>query len=374
MKKITFLFITALAMTVNANAQAVWKMVITHNDGIQQSIAVSDVKDVTFISETLKNQNEDQIIIKELYVGGCPMDEGTNYFQKDKGFILYNNCGEQAVVNNLAIAFSDPFNGHAPSNTWNSDGKLIYEDEEYIPAANGIWYFQEPLVLKPYAQIVVSCMGAINNTTTYSQSVNYANGAYYTMYDPEAGYNNPTWYPTPSDIIPTSHYMKAVEFGQGNAWTLSNNSPAFFIFHTTDVTPAEYANNPDNYIYAPGKQQNAINRCLKIKKDWIIDGIEVFQADKVSESKKRLTVDIDGGYIPMTNKLGHTLYRNVNKAKTESLPENQGKLVYNYQLGNDPSQIDAEASIKAGCHIVYIDYDNSETDFHERQKFSIRGE
>jgi ABC-type tungstate transport system permease subunit len=60
------------------------------------------------------------------------------------------------------------------------------------------------------------------------------------------------------------------------------------------------------------------------------------------------------------------------------LPENAGKLVYNYALGvgnsTDPSGIDAEASIKQGAHIIYQDTNNSTNDFHERQKFSIRGE
>jgi hypothetical protein len=61
---------------------------------------------------------------------------------------------------------------------------------------------------------------------------------------------------------------------------------------------------------------------------------------------------------------------------TEELPENQGKLIYNYALGagesTDPSGIDAEASIRNGAHIVYQDTNNSTADFHERQKCSLR--
>jgi hypothetical protein len=111
---------------------------------------------------------------------------------------------------------------------------------------------------------------------------------------------------------------------------------------------------------------------------WILDGIEVYNAGGENVSKKRLTADIDAGYVSLTNKLGHTLYRNVDKEATEALPENAGKLVYNYALGvgnsTDPSGIDAEASIKQGAHIIYQDTNNSTNDFHERQKFSIRGE
>ena len=78
----------------------------------------------------------------------------------------------------------------------------------------------------------------------------------------------------------------------------------------------------------------------------------------------------------LTNQLGHSLYRNVDKESTEARAENAGKLVYNYALGvdgsTDPSGIDAEASIRNGAHIYYVDTNNSTNDFHERQRCSLR--
>lgn len=377
MKKILLALTALFAVATSASAQSVWKMVITHNDGTRDTIAASNVKNVTFASTTLEDRNADQVIIKELYIGGCPKDKGTGYFQMDKGFVLYNNCPQQAVVNNLAVGQVDPANAHA-NNGWYENDKLTYADQGWIPAIYGIWYFQEPLVIEPYSQIVVSCMGSIDNTKTYSQSVNYANPAYYAMYDPESGYNNTAYYPTPADVIPTSHYLKAVEYGQGNAWPLSVMCPAFVIFQTKGVSPAEFANNADNYTYMPGQKQDQVHRCVKIPNSWILDGIEVWQTSKVSASVKRLTDDVDAGHVNLTNRKGHSLYRNVDKAATLALPENEGKLVYGYALGvdgsTDPSGIDAEASIKNGAHIVYQDNNNSTQDFHERQKFSVRGE
>jgi len=78
----------------------------------------------------------------------------------------------------------------------------------------------------------------------------------------------------------------------------------------------------------------------------------------------------------MTNALGHSLYRNVDKAATEALPENDGKICY-YLLPEvdgtiDPSGIDAEASIAKGAHIIYQDTNNSTNDFYERQKCALR--
>ena len=104
--------------------------------------------------------------------------------------------------------------------------------------------------------------------------------------------------------------------------------------------------------------------------------MEVYSTPSKSQNKKRLTSEIDGGAVYLTPQKGHTLYRNVDKTATEALPENAGKLVYTYTMGvttGDPNNIDAEASIKKGAHIVYMDTNNSTDDFHERKEFSIRG-
>ena len=85
----------------------------------------------------------------------------------------------------------------------------------------------------------------------------------------------------------------------------------------------------------------------------------------------------------LTNALGHSVYRNVDKAATEAIAENAGKLVYNYTGGTgdagvpyggtDPSGIDAEKSIANGAKIVYMETNNSTNDFHERLFASLTG-
>lgn len=382
MNKKLFLLIMLAVSLGTAKAQS-WKLVINKTDGKSVELTTSDIQDIQFVTEeetlpTLPDQNVDQIIIKEVYNGGCPKDEGTESFIQDKCIILYNNCPQQAVVNNLCFGFATPYNAEAPSNNviYGDDGRLVYEDEGFIPALNGIWYYPHSLVIEPYSQIVVNVHGAIDNTKTYSKSVNYANKDYYCMYDPESGYNNTLYYPTPADVIPTSHYLKTVKFGQGNAWALSLTSPALFIFQPKDVSPMSYATNADNLWYAPGEAHDAIHACVKIPGEWIIDAVEVYNAAKKEDCKKRLTADLDVGYVYLTNKLGHSLYRNVDQEWTESLPENKGKLVYGYALGvddsTDPSGIDAEASMRNGAHIIFQDNNNSSDDFHERQQCSLR--
>ena len=302
-------------------------------------------------------------------------DDGTTAFQYDKCVILYNNSGEPASYDNLCFGMGAPANAQANNNNYTADGHLNYEGEGFTPMWNGIWYFPATLTIEPYSQVVVNIHGAINNTKDYSNSVNYANPDYYCMFDDKSNYKNLSYYPAPSEQIPTSHYLKAAVFGQGNAWPLSNSSPALVLFQTKDVAPADFASNTANYWY-DGGGSSSIKRCVKVPNDWVIDAIEVFSREYATQCVKRLTSDIDAGYVWMTNKKGHSLYRNVDQQATEALLENKGLLVYNYVLGvdnsTDPSGIDAEASIKNGAHIIYQNTNNATNDFHERQLCSLR--
>ena len=373
MKKLT-MSLLLMIFTTSIYAQE-WKMVITKTDGTQMELLTNEIVDVQFLKPQMEEMNVDQIIIKEVYNGGCMKDDGTSKFQYDKYIILYNNCPQKAVINNLCFGMGSPASASANNKNYDADGNLTYESEGFIPVWNGIWWFPQSLVIEPYSQVVVNVCGAIDNTQTVSQSVNFAHSDYYCMYDPESGYFNTNYYPTPSDVIPTSHYLKAILYAQANAWPLSVTSPAIVLFQTRDVYPQEFATNADNYWYDEQKVDK-INRCVKVPNEWIIDGMEVFATSYREKCTKRLTADIDAGYVWLTNYQGHSLYRNVDQEMTESLPENKGKLVYGYDKGvddsTDPSSIDAEASIKNGEHIVYQDTDNSSADFHERIKCSLR--
>ena len=329
----------------------------------------------TTASIAMKRAVISRLVIKELYCGGCMADDGITPFFYDKCVILYNNSAEVASYDNLCFGIAAPANAQATNNNYTPEGRLNYEGEGFTPVWNGIWYFPATLTIEPYSQVVVNIHGAINNTLSYSQSVNFANADYYCMFDPESGYNNQRYCPTPSEVIPTSHYLKAAVFGQGNAWPLSNSSPAIVLFQTKGVVPADFAANTANYWF-DGGNSSSIKRCVKVPNDWIIDAIEVFSSDYATSCVKRLTADIDAGYVWMTNKKGYAIYRNVDRQATESLPENEGRLVYNYALGvddsTDPSGIDAEASRNKGAHIIYQNTNNATNDFHERQTCSIR--
>jgi len=345
----------------------------------QANAATLDIKE---------SEGEAVIIIKEVYNGGVMLDDGSKNFMYDKCIILYNNSDMACTTENLCFGFAPQYNAEAnnQSNMYDN-GKLVFEDEKFVPALMGIWYFQQPLTIEPYSQVVVNVHGAIDNTLTVSNSVNYANSDYYCMYDPDyvtadvasqsaVSFNNTSYYPAPAEVIPTSHYLKTIKYGQGNAWSLSTTSPALFIFQTKGTTPKAWFEDTANYWYSPGSATTPVFRSVKVPYEWVIDGVEVFNKAKLSACQKRFPADIDAGSVALTNQLGHTLYRNVDKQATEGLPENEGKLVYHYALGvdnsTDPSGIDAEASIKNGAHIVYQDTNNSTNDFHERSSCSLR--
>lgn len=319
-----------------------------------------------------------RIIIKELYNGGCPTDDGKT-FNNGAYLILYNNSNGAADLKNLTVATTLPSNAHA-TNNFLSNGVLSYASEGWVPAGFGVFYFPNKVELAPGEQLVIALNSAIDNTKTYSQAINFANAAFYAVYDPESGYNNATYYPAPAQEIPASHYLKAVRLANvtSNAYVVSVNSPALFLFMPPAGSSVVDVATDVNRLTTHGA--SASQAVLKVPVDWVVDGIEVFFNANLSTSNKRLTPNVDGGWIGLTNAQGYTLYRNVDKTATEAIAGNAGKLVYSYALGTadiengttDPSGIDAEASIKNGARIIYKETNNSTNDFHQRKKASLR--
>lgn len=341
-------------------------------NGVNSSISVVAGKETAFTIALTESQSN-QIIIKEAYFGGCPSDDGSKTFSNDGYVILYNNSSEAADASDICFAFATPFNSNG-ANKWMVDGKLLYEAEGWIPAGYSCWWFTSEVIIEPYSQIVVSLYGAIDHTATYSNSVNLSDPSYYAMYAPEI-YTNAKY--KVAEGIPSSHYLNTYLYCRGNAWPLSGISPALYVFkNSTTEAYTKDATNLDT-------RENAALPVARIPIEWVVDGVDVFNAAYAEKNIKRFTPSIDAGYVNFTNKLGYSVYRNVDKAATEALAENEGKLVYNYAGGTtdvdpaygttDPSGINAEASIAAGAHIIYMDTNNSTNDFHQRKFASLTG-
>ena len=316
-----------------------------------------------------------KLIIKELYVGGCQPNSGTATFSRDAYLIIYNNSSQPAAIDNLAVGTCFPHNAHQASSPFWINGAWIYADEPWMPSVYGAWQITNKDTLQPGEQRVIVVYQAINHTLTYSNSVNLANAGYYVAYDPTV-YNNTSYHIPPSELIPTAQYLKAYRLSgvTANAWTISQNSPALYLFAPRDgVSLSEFVNDPGNIVL---HGTSATQAALKVPRTWILDAIEVFQEGNEANSKTRFTPDVNVGYIAYTNNHGHTLYRNVDKEATEAIIANKGKLVYGYSLGwgesTDPSGINAEASIRNGAHIIYKETNNTTQDFHQRGQASLR--
>lgn len=320
-----------------------------------------------------------QIIIKEVYIGGCQMDDGSGAFSRDAYIILYNNSDFDAIIDStFCIACAFPYNSNSTNYYLDANGNLTYADEGWIPAAAAFWYFQGSRTLAPGEQILIAIYQAIDQTGTYSNSVDLSNSEYYCMYDIE-DFSQENYYTAPSSNIPTSQYLKAIKYGLGSAWVLSKSSPALFVFSTQDMGPLEFGTDADYTDYYGG---SSTQLAQKVPIEWIIDAIDIFRKGYDDSNNRRFTDDIDAGSITFTNTYGYTLYRNVDQEATEAITNNDGLIVYDYAYGTndladgsgstDPTGIDAEASIANGARIVYKDTNNSSNDFHQRSSASIK--
>ncbi len=351
--------------TAQASTRVESEGTISVYNGLNSSIVVSDQTSQRY-TIAMEQSTVNQLVIKELYVGGCQKDDGSGAFYYDKYVTLYNNSDLEATVTDLGLACCLPYNGNATNGFYGDDGTLTYASDDWIPLSSIAWYFEGTISIEPYGQIVIALNNALDCTATYSQSVDLSQADYVT-YDPDVT-THTSMHPTPSALIPTDHYFTGVMVSQGTGWALSNTSPAFVVFSIAPDDLRALVNDEDNEVYMGSTSQ--ANKCFKLKRSAVIDAIEVFDPDLASSNRKRLTPDLDAGSASLTSKQGHTSYRNVDEDATTALAENDGLLVRGYMDNADA--IDAELSLANGAHIIYSDTNNSTADFHERPTAALR--
>jgi hypothetical protein len=326
-------------------------------------------------SGDVKPSGSPKVVFKEINIGGGfkKIEDGKSY-SWCKAITLYNNSDKAVTLKNLAMGAVPPANAHAPNNySYDESGKLKWAGANYTPVWATIWYIPE-ITIQPYSDAVIAVNGAIDHSAIATGAFDLSNAGY-AMYDPESGLNNASAYPTPSASIPASNYWKAIMFGSGNAWAVSIMSPALILFEVPAThNLADMAKAEENFYYDGQEKQSQL--CIKIPNAWILDGVEFYRVGLEADSKKRLDTTIDAGYGLYNSNKQYSAYRNVDKTATEAIAENAGKLVYDYDQAvegtNDPSSIDAAASIKNGAKIVYQDTNNSSADFHLRKTWSLK--
>ena len=225
--------------------------------------------------------------------------------------------------------------------------------------------------------MVIVPSAAINHTETNPHSVDLSKSDYYWMCNQGLGmmYDKAKKYQV-AETIPEAHYLTGKAFASSpSGWPLSTGSPTLFVGKMHRDEALALCSDTDKI----DKTLGAMFSCAKFPKAKVVDALEVWVKGNEETSHVRFPADVNSNYVLMTPKLGYSVYRNVDKEATEALPENAGKLVYNYAGGTDdvegttdPSGIDAEASIAAGAHIIYSETNNSFLDFHQRKVASIK--
>ncbi|WP_195472173.1 DUF4876 domain-containing protein [Bacteroides xylanisolvens] len=291
----------------------------------------------------LVHSRSGDIVIKEIYCGGCTKLPFEGNYQSDKYMILHNNTSETQYLDGLCFGSLDPYNSQA-TNVWvtqdESTGATIFPD--FLPVAQCVWQFGgtgQTFPLAPGEDAVVVICGAIDHAAQYPQSVNLNKPKYFVCYNPVYFWNT-LYHPAPGDQITPDHYLNVViKTGQANAYTFSVFSPATVLFKAKDTTIQDFVSQADNVIQKPG---STVDRIVKVPVDWVLDAVEIYYGGS-SNNMKRMPPSVDAGYVTQSALYdGRTLYRHT----------------------------DEEASREAGYEILE-DTNNSSSDFYEREKQSL---
>lgn len=343
-------------------------------NGVKDRLNVSeDIVDGDKLVVDLVRSKSGTLIIKEIYNGGCMRTPQEGDWQFDKYVILHNNSSVTLSLDGVGFGKVDPGNSTA-ANHWvdtGANGELIFRD--YVPIADCVWEFPAGYSLEPGEQAVVVVNGAVDHSAIFPLSVKLDDPEYFVCYN-LAFYPNPGLYhPAPETGSPERYLTALRKLGRATAYSLSVTCPGVVIYRIPDevgTSLADYAaDDINNILPIPGSSMD--NVIMKMPYDWILDAVEVYSGS-ASNNKKRFSPQADGGYVELSqSKLGRTLYRNVDEDATLALPGNQEKVVWGYTLGADASGIDAEATIRNGGRVVYMDSNNSSVDFHERKTQSL---
>ncbi len=275
----------------------------------------------------LKFSQAGQIVIKEIYYGGCKNEKTGKVYSKDQYFTLYNNSDEIAYLDSLCVGVV--YNYNAPTNGKLSDFVKPGTSElrDSVPVANIGWMFKgkgKDIPLQPGHEIVVA-LNAINHTKAVANSVNLGVPGYFALY-------NPLFTKTQSvpeaGVITLDGFWKA---GSSTAYVFSLISPGVFIYSLGGKSINNFIKSC--YSVNPTQPSNRNLDVLLVDKNFVMDAVECFRS---ATDSKRFRPENDNGYV-MTPGSG------------------QGYSVLR--------KVDQEATKTAGGRVVYMDTNNSTNDF-----------
>ena len=84
-------------------------------NGLNSQVVVSG--QAAQVQLQLTGSRTGSVVIKEIYAGGCPKDDGSGAFINDQSLVLYNNSSVNVDLNDFALGIVSPYNSQA-SNTY----------------------------------------------------------------------------------------------------------------------------------------------------------------------------------------------------------------------------------------------------------------
>lgn len=259
------------------------------------------------------------IVIKEMYFGGCQKYPEQGNYKIDKYIILHNNSSQTQYLDSLCFGTLDPYNS-VSNNPWVSTdtetGEIVFRD--FVPIVQALWQFPgsgKDFPLAPGEDAVLCIYGAIDHRAQYPESVNLNKPDYFVCYNTNY-FSNTAWHPAPGSNIQSSRILDCVvKTGIANAYTMSATSPAVVIFKApSGMTIQDFISDPSSIVQKPG---STVDKVVAVPCAWIMDGVEVFNGNG---SKKRLRTDIDAGSVQFSEAFqGHAVLRKVDQEATEAL-------------------------------------------------------
>lgn len=284
------------------------------------------------------------IVIKEIYCGGCKKLPFEGEYQSDKYIILHNNSGSVKYLDSLCLGSLSPYNSNS-TNPWVTKdpetGASVYRD--FVPVIQAVLQIGgdgTTFPLGPGEDAVIAVCGAIDHSATYPLSVNLNNEDYFVCYNP-LYFPNTSYHPTPGDRIREDHILNIViKTGQANAYTLSISSPAVVIFRAKGMSVEDFLKTENAIIQVPG---SSMDQVVCVPLDWVEDAVEVFDK-RESTNRKRIPPVLDAGFVYQSDVyLGHTLRR----------------------------KVDQEESTQEGFEVL-VDTNNSSEDMYEAEVQSLK--
>lgn len=289
------------------------------------------------IDLNLEYSKSGDLLIKEMYFGGCSKAPKEGTYQSDKYIILHNNSQKTQYLDSLCLGTLAPYNSSSATIKWTESGDL----PSFLPIIQAVLRVGGDGNDFPIASggDAVFCLnGAIDHTVNYPLSVNLNRPDYFVCYN-TTYFPNSLYHPAPGDQIRPDHILEVViKTGQAKAYTMSVNSPTFVIFRPKGADIDKFVQSSDNIGQIPGGTEKVV----KIPLEWVIDGVEVFNGSSSSNSK-RLNNCIDAGYVS---------FREIFKGRSVM------------------RRIDEEASAAKGYEVL-LDTNNSTNDLYESEVQSL---